>query len=797
MSLKTTLLALLFLTGIVSLGWSQQQTIRGTVVDEQTMEPLPGATLIIPQLNVGTYTKDDGSFSLTFEPGNRTTISLVVTYTGYSRITVPVDAESFSGVREIKLIPEALSTDDVVITATKGFEQQQSDVTSSIAVVKPQSIDLQATPDMSRVINQIPGVDNQDGQINIRGSSGFAYGVGSRVMVSLDGLPLLTGDAGIAAIDMLPVDNIAQVEVLKGASSVLYGSSALGGVVNVITADAPEEPVTSIRLRGTIYGDPKNKALIYNPGDRNWAGSAHIYHSRRIGDFGLSGQINYIQDQGYRQDTEREQFRALILAKYTPKSVPGLTIGLNGTVRIDSSGQSLYWSSYFPDTLMGSDGQDSIVGGALVPDRTAGAFRRQLTTFFALDPTVKYLTSKGDLFWYRGRFLYNQAENTTAQGSRNYIAYNDFLYQKTLAKNINLVAGGTYTFSQANADSLYGGIHQGNSFGAYAQADAKFGRLNASLGFRYETVKIDTIPRESRPIFRAGLNYKIGRGTNIRASFGQAFRVPTVAERFTSTTGGGLLIEPNPNIKSEFGYSLELGARQGYKIDNSRINFIGYLDAALFQMDYDNMVEFGIDGLNLATFQGEFSTRNVANAQITGIELTTLNHFDINKWSFNLSGGVTWLDPVNQDAVPDSLQMDLSFWDPANITIVDLIRLQEQINNPEIQDAPTVLKYRPKWLIRGNVSVGYGPASLSANYRYRSFIESIDQFLFVIVQDLNTFRVDHPNGEHVLDLIANYDLNDHHTISLVVDNAFNEEFMIIPGLLAPQRRFTLQYHVRF
>ncbi|MEL7529759.1 MAG: TonB-dependent receptor plug domain-containing protein [Bacteroidota bacterium] len=252
--MKYLSILLSFCLGLGSLHLSAQSlTLSGKITDQETGQALPGATISVPTDNIGTFSGDDGSYELTVPARERTSVTVRFTYSGYTPEERNLSlTEGNTASLDIALIPAGFTTDDVVITATKGFEQKQSDVTVSIQVVKPQSIDLQATTQVDKIIDQIPGVDNQDGQINIRGSSGYAYGVGSRVMVTLDGLPLLTGDAGTASLGLIPVDNIAQIEVLKGASSVLYGSAALGGVINVITADPQAIPKTRVRLRGLL-----------------------------------------------------------------------------------------------------------------------------------------------------------------------------------------------------------------------------------------------------------------------------------------------------------------------------------------------------------------------------------------------------------------------------------------------------------------------------------------------------------------------------------------------------------------
>jgi len=495
------------------------------------------------------------------------------------------------------------------------------------------------------------------------------------------------------------------------------------------------------------------------------------------------------------------------MTKFRPEKVPGLTIGLNATVNIDSAGSILYWESYYPYPLQGANGEDSItVGGALTPTSDNGGFRKQLNTLFAIDPSIKYLTKNGDLFWYRGRMLRNSNRNNTNQSSTNYIFYNDLIYQTTIFDKVSWVVGATYSYSIANGDSLYGGRHDGDADGIYTQFDAKFGKLNTSLGLRYQSVRIDTLERESRPVFRAGLNYEIRKGTNVRASFGQAFRVPTVAERYAATAGGAILIDPNPNIQSEYGYSTELAFRQGYKGKGVKSKFLGYLDIAAFVMDYQNMVEFGINEVEFVSrpdgtlgFQGRFSSKNVANARISGLEITTLNSFEWKNGLFlNVSGGVTLTNPVDLNAVPEEQQMDLSGFNSRGdaFDFLEFTKAVNQIDDSTKVDQPQTLKYRSRTLIRASGTIGYKGLSLTANYRKKSFVESVDQFLYLVVADLNDFRSRYPNGFDVLDVIAAYDFG-RGQISLAVDNVFNEEYMIVPGFLAPQRKATMQLMLRF
>src|SRR5256885_7631370 len=96
-----------------------------------------------------------------------------------------------------------------------------------------------AVATVDEAVNRAPGVLFLNGQVNIRGSSGFVEGLGSRVLLLVDGVPANQGDRGGIDWDMVPLADVERVEVVKGAGSSLYGSAALGGVGKLITHDVP------------------------------------------------------------------------------------------------------------------------------------------------------------------------------------------------------------------------------------------------------------------------------------------------------------------------------------------------------------------------------------------------------------------------------------------------------------------------------------------------------------------------------------------------------------------------------
>jgi hypothetical protein len=176
--------------------------------------------------------------------------------------------------------------DEVVVSAGK-YEQKLSDVTVSMEVLKPQLLSSQNITSLDEILEKTSGISILDGQPSIRGGSGFSYGVGSRVLMLVDDLPMISGDAGDIKWNYMPVENLNQVEVIKGASSVLYGSSALNGVINLRTRFPGNEPQTEVTLFGGTYMDPQRRELIWWDQRPLFTGTS-FSHLRKAGNLDLS-----------------------------------------------------------------------------------------------------------------------------------------------------------------------------------------------------------------------------------------------------------------------------------------------------------------------------------------------------------------------------------------------------------------------------------------------------------------------------------------------------------------------------
>ena len=168
------------------------QTISGTIKDANTFERLIGVNIILNDGN-GTATDFDGNYQILEDVGEH---QITFKYIGYDEVvkTISLNKNEVTTL-DIFLVPSSEQLSTVVVSAGR-FEQKIEEITVSMEVIKPSLIENKNTTDIQTAMDQIPGVNITDGQANIRGGSGWSFGAGTRVLVMVDDMPLISGDAG-------------------------------------------------------------------------------------------------------------------------------------------------------------------------------------------------------------------------------------------------------------------------------------------------------------------------------------------------------------------------------------------------------------------------------------------------------------------------------------------------------------------------------------------------------------------------------------------------------------------------
>lgn len=214
---------------------AQEHSVQGIVVDSSTASPLPGATVRIVELNRDEHTHNDGTFTFHGVPAGRYTI--VARRLGFRLGGVEVRVPSEGAVR-IALLPAPTTLSTVVVTGAVS-ERSADDLLSPTSVLANGPLERAMDGTLAATVAGTPGValtsvGPATAKPVLRGLSG------DRVLVLEDGQRPgdLSSTGGDHAIAVEPL-TARQVEVVRGPMSLLYGSSALGGVVNVVREEVP------------------------------------------------------------------------------------------------------------------------------------------------------------------------------------------------------------------------------------------------------------------------------------------------------------------------------------------------------------------------------------------------------------------------------------------------------------------------------------------------------------------------------------------------------------------------------
>jgi iron complex outermembrane receptor protein len=185
-------------------------------------------------------------------------------------------------------------------------------------------------------LDQTPGLNILDGEPQIRGGSGFTFGVGAKVAVIVDDMPMLSGDAGRPEWGFVPVENISQVEIIKGAASVLSGSSALSGSIHIRTAYPTSKPLNKVNFYTGFYSAPSV------PGAKWWTDfplitGANFIHAKAYNnwDVVVGGNVNY--DHGYIGAPKPGQYVIDTISNFTDRQMAMKRARLNFNIRHRSS----------------------------------------------------------------------------------------------------------------------------------------------------------------------------------------------------------------------------------------------------------------------------------------------------------------------------------------------------------------------------------------------------------------------------------------------------------------------------
>ncbi|RLD63187.1 MAG: hypothetical protein DRJ01_04400 [Bacteroidetes bacterium] len=229
-------LLLLFTLLIPFLSISQE--ITGKIIDASTNKALTGANVVIDETNNGTITNTDGIYK--FENLEKGTYNLTVSFIGYKKVNKKINITG-NKTYTLNFSIEGISveTKEVVITATK-TQQNIEDIPQRVELIslnKIKSNPIESADDLLKTISgtyvsRPLGIFSHNTNVSMRGLSGSEQ---SRVLILMDGVPINKSDGGSVNWNLMNLNQISKVEITKGPGSSLYGSNAMGGVINFIS----------------------------------------------------------------------------------------------------------------------------------------------------------------------------------------------------------------------------------------------------------------------------------------------------------------------------------------------------------------------------------------------------------------------------------------------------------------------------------------------------------------------------------------------------------------------------------
>lgn len=588
--------------------------ISGTVIDRESNAGVGGAVVLLQGTLLSGRTDEAGRFRLVGVPAGRYTLRvLAIGFTGDS-LPVLVLAGGQSDVTVgLRRAPVGLA--DVVVTASRTPEGS-GESGASVTLLSAQQLARRNVTTLDQALQFQPGVTFNAGQMDIRGSTGLARGVGSRVLLMLDGHPILSGDGGEIDFEALPLLDVDRVEVVKGAYSALYGSNALGGVVNLLTTPVSREPETAVRLHYGTWQIPDRYRYTNGQIDEKGFG---VQYSRSVGTLGARLFLGRELSDGYRQDDEQARWLARVkLTSPVGSAHPWDAYAMWARERL---GEFFTWraDSLQPDTLNFAvdpatrndhEIDYKLLTGATFTPIAGAATLLRVSPYVNFNSVQNYFHDNSD--HHRALRLGGTIDLSQRPGDAHALDVGIEVAHTLVESNfLGLrVSGDTAHHISINDEAMF------------AQDQWRFSEhWTASLGGRLDYHHATDGREEWSASPKVGIAFRPWAGLSLRASVGRGYRSPSAIEQFVNTTQFGIKVIPNPELQGELAWSEEIGVTA---TPWTRLR----LDGTVFQSQYHDLIgpvvlfcpgtpqcPPGVSGL-VAQFQ------NLTRARVRGLDLS-------------------------------------------------------------------------------------------------------------------------------------------------------------------------------
>ncbi len=544
------------------------------------------------------------------------------------------------------VMAEETKTEGVIVSATR-VERELMDVPMSVSVVTAEDIKRNPSTSIAELLRDIPGVTitNNTGlkRIEIRGEDTF------RTLVLIDGQKLSEQKSMDGTLILVDPASVERVEVIKGPASVLYGSDAIGGVINIITKKNPDKVIQGTASFG-YYGenDGLTESLSLYGAKNGWNYSLLASNA----DFNDTKTVFGTKPNSESANTD---FRGSLSYDFNEKISAGVSASYY-TSENHGTGEEVVDDNYIdPTTFTDVNSWDMKKASAFFEAKNINDFLARVRIDAWYQETYKNFVNDFNFTSMSYHFI-GEVENTLDTlgasiqtdwllGDNHYLIAGYEFYRDSLDANDRYNATGFAPFPPtpgptSGADTVKSDSSQTNHAFYLAMESTLPADFILTYGMRYTFVQTDLdsfnrvgtrlpvpgftpVPsgksysdseNNSRPVFNVGLVWEGIENLALRASWSQGFRVPLLTEKFVDSGMMGVTIYGNPDLKPETSDNFEIGARYNYKGFTSDL-------AAFYSVadDYINTVDIS---------SSEMTRENIAKAKTYGLEAVLRYDFE-------------------------------------------------------------------------------------------------------------------------------------------------------------------------
>lgn len=556
-------LVFLFISGIYLDSFGQDFRVKGKVLSKG--EVVEFANVILKGTSVGAVTDENGEFNIKVNTSD--TYVLQVSRIGFKTISLAVIVPSEEATQLVFELEEMdAGLDEVVVSGTMQ-EVSKLDSPVPVEVYSAKFFRANPTPSVFESLQNVNGVRPQincnvcnTGDIHINGLEG------PYTMVLIDGMPIVSGLATVYGLTGIPQSLINRVEVVKGPASTLYGSEAVGGLINVITKSPDAAPLVSADIYGTGWGE-----FNMDLGFRSEFGS-NVQSLTGINGFYYDHPIDNNQD-GFTDLTLSK--RISIFQKFNVKRPENRIFNIAARyVYEDRWGGEMNWEK-------SNRGGDDIYGESIYTSRWETFGTYQLPSSEALS-----------LMFSANGHRQNSVYGTTIYNADQYIGFGQLTWTKTISSH-HFLSGLAYRYTYYDDDTPVTSTGDGERNmpsvihlpGVFFQDEIKFQETQSLLlGARYDYNSVHG------SIFSPRLNYKLSshdKTTALRVSVGNGFRVANVFTEDHAALTGAREVVFEGELKPEQSWNTNINFVK--KIYSNRGTFVG-IDATVFYTYFTNRI---------------------------------------------------------------------------------------------------------------------------------------------------------------------------------------------------------------